>query len=285
MSSILFKNSNYHRYPAFGQMLELALCCYVKGLELNCDDIYIEWQDIRFLWNDDGYGIGGFEVPRSDILPFSFVSHDEKIDVDYIIDVGLPNCLYDGCKPIISKTGYKMRTCDDYIKKYLKTHKDLPKIELKDYSGHSDKAFILLHYRESKKRSQQFRNVHPKWYMGIIRYIRRNYDIDIYKIGEPSRLDSVCDKIYSYFFKNVNKLFELANDCELYIGSPCGPCVVPLYLRKPTLLLVENHTSYESELGSFGPILSDNQHILMTNKDNYKLMRDVIDKCLGEYHI
>lgn len=279
MTSILFKNSNYHRHPSFGHMLEILLSCYFRGLELKYDTIYIEWPDIRFLWNDEGYAIGGFRVPDSKGLPFNIVGHDEIIKTDTSIDFGMPNCLYEGCEPIVSQTGCNIKVCQEYIKKYIKNNGNTPKFELIDYNSKFDRPFVLIHYREAIKENQKFRNLDYRIYIKLIKYIRRNYNIDIYKIGEPSPFDFLCDRVYEYLIEDISELFKLAYSCELYIGTPSGPCVISLFTGKSMILMV-NEEVYEMELEGLGGILRNNQKIIITNRDNYKIVEDVIDEYL-----
>lgn len=279
--SILFKNCNYHKHPAYGQMLEISLCCYVRGLELQHKDIYIEWQDVRFLWDDNGNCLGGLKVPNSKTLPFTYISNDEQVDVDTIIDIGNPNSLYDDSKPIISKSGCRLKPCHIYIKEYLKTHNELPKFKLKNHNKTS-KPYVLLHYRKSMKSIQQQRNIPSGIYMKLIRYIRKNYNVDIYKIGEPSPIDKHCDKAFSYFIEDTSELFKLIYNCSLYIGPPSGPWVVPIYMRKPLISIVKDKESYDREMNGIAPILNDEQHLLMLTKDNYNLMKEIIDKNIGD---
>lgn len=276
--SILFKNRNYHRHPAFGQMLEISLSCYVKALELGHKEVYIEWQDVRFLWDDMGRSMGGFKIPESEGLPFTYISPEDNVDVDNIIDIGLKDCLYEGCDPIISETGCSMRTCQEYIKDYIKRNKELPDIKFIDSIDDIKDPYILLHYRYSFKEKQKFRNVNSVWYARIIRYIRKNYDIEIYKVGEQSKIDSLCDRVYEYCMEDATEIFELVNRCKLYIGCPSGPWIIPIYIRKPILSMVETEKSYKNEVDGIGDLLSDNQHLFHIKKDNYKEMYKIIDK-------
>lgn len=276
-TSILFKNSNYHRHPAFGQMLEISLCCYVKGLELGYDNIYIEWQDIRSLWDDYGNSLGGFNVPNSEGLPFKFIGHNSKITADKIIDIGKPNCLYDGSKAIISPTGCSMEACQIYIKDYYKKYKKLPKIKLNKYT---DNPYVLIHYRESQKEKQKFRNVNSIWYLRLLRYIKKNYDIDIYKVGELSRIDNLCDKVYNYCIRDSSEMYKLVSGCKLYIGCPSGPWIIPIYIRKPIISMVETQKSYDNEINGIGTLLDKNQHLIYIKKDNYKDVYKLIDRYL-----
>jgi len=272
--SILFKNSNYHRHPAFGQMLEISLCCYVKGLELGHKDIYIEWQDTRFLWSDKGTCVGGFKIPNSERLPFKFVSREESLIVDETIDIGKPNSLYEGCESIITQTGCRVNPCQIYIKEYIDKYGEIPKIIIK--SSNSYKPFILLHFRNSPKTNQQIGNINFESYLNIIRYIKRNNKFEIYKIGEQSRLDAYCDKIYNYFLNDISLYFELVDNCSLYIGPPSGPWIVPIYFRKPIIALIKDNYVYEREMRGIGKILTDNQKMLLV-KDNYKKIKEIIN--------
>ena len=274
--TILFKNGSNFKSTSFGQMVEISIYCYIRGLELGYDDIYIEWQNIRTLWDDYGRCISGFKLPKDDELPFSYVTNDTDKEFDKVIDISERDIFYDGSEPVITDNGCKIKSIQTYIKDYI-DRKGTPYIKLR----HNDKQrYILINYRHSSKSKQQFRNVDEIWYLKLIRYIKRNYNISVYKTGESSRIDSLCDKVFGYSTENPSEMYSLMNDCIMYIGSPAGPWILSIFLNKPSLLMVRDKYIYDLEKSGMCGVLNNNQSLIITDKNNYKEMLKFIDNVM-----
>lgn len=273
MSSIYYYD-DLNRPVSFGQSLELPCTCYFKAMEMGYTDVYSMWRNINFLWDDNGNCISGFFMPRETPLPFKFVEGDNNYDTK--VNIGEYDSLYDGCEPLISKDGCKLRYCHNYIKNQYIKQFGLPRLKMID--SKSKEPYILIHYRNSLKEKQQPRNIESVWYERLIQYIRDNSDIKIYKIGEQSPFDKSCDKVYPYAQRNLGNFVRLLKDCNLYIGSPCGPWVLSIYLGSPILSMVKDDTIYEGEKDVFNDFLDDKQILIKTKEENFDSMKNHIDR-------
>jgi len=278
MTSILFKNSNRHRSIAIGQFIQIITCCYLKAKELDCDEIYMEWINTRFLWDDMGNSIDGFGYQSDTILPFIFLNVGEEVNTDITIDIGLPNSLYDGCEPLIDRDFCKLNPSSIYILDYTTRNKKLPRIYM-DRKETKEK-YILIHYRKSTKKGHEFRKINDEWYVKLVEYLRSKYNYKIYKIGEQSPFEDIFDRRFPYFTRNFNRLMELINNCELYITCPTGPWGFAVYFDKP-MIAIATEKSYNIELDVSKKILNDNQLLVIDDFKNRGIIENHINKVLG----
>jgi hypothetical protein len=238
MSSIYyFENNPINQSWALGQLLHLGYACYINGRALGYDEIYVEWKDNNsYLWKENGTKLGDILCPKNTVLPVKYLPQGDRPNSDKYIDIGKPNSLYDGCPPIFRSNKYIL----EYFKRFCSENKEYPFMEpIKDKSKC---PYILFHYRKSEQQRQQYRNLPDEWYIDILNKLKELYGekFKYYKIGEKSEFDNIFDKVYGYFPRNIDNMFKLIVNSELYIGSSSGPVSIPISTRHPMIILVKN---------------------------------------------
>lgn len=240
MKSIYFYDgSGYQKSMAFGQMIELMWACYTKGNELGYDDIYVEWhQPITIRWFNDGNAVYGMNCPRKSVYPLKFVEKGIRINADECRDISKPDSLWNGCQPLISPYGIKSQPFIDYLNMYAEKYGKSIKLELNDEKS-PDEKYILFHYRYSQQDRQKNRNIDIGYYEKIVDYLIEKFPAyKLYKIGEISDIDRKFDRVFGYFLRNTDRLFELINNCSYYVGPLSGPVGIAIAMQKPLIALL-----------------------------------------------
>lgn len=231
------------RFIGLGQAVTMAQVCYFKGKELGYNKIIFEWHNqVTYpYWTDDNKIFGLMECPTNSMLPIKFVKKGTQfIDVVDKIDLSEENSLYDGCPAIISKS-LDMGPMWSYLNKYYLDTKERPIFNIpKDKM----QPYILFHYRDSPKKSQQLRNTPYTEWKQTFQIIKKHFGnkYKLKKIGEASSLDNEFDEVIDYFPNNIQELFKVINNSSFFIGCESGPIAIAYMFGIPSIVFLHPET-------------------------------------------
>lgn len=213
---------------------EYSLGCYLHAKEKGYKD-----KDINIVFPRFGYekyiDIEDKEVNQqpTKFFPWKYLPNNiyPSNEYDEIVDTTKKNSLYEGYPGIGKHCWFMHLFFEVYYKKYNKE----PYFNIE--RDNIDNPYILVHYRGDRIGAfHKERETPLNELKYILKIIRENTNLDIWKIGESCSIDDKFDKLIPYMYGDLDSFSRLVRNSSLLIGSHAGPPAVGNFFKDLPLI-------------------------------------------------